>query len=118
MSTPQRSYCKTQIDSHSHDILGRLVGQVVKASASRAVDLGSTPLCNCRVFPLGRVTPVTLTPNFLVAVVNSFNTKTHSSKEMTEVCFENADVKKQLLLQREGEKRTVTFSRMRRNEAL
>ena len=32
-------------------------------------------------------------PNFLVAVVNSFNTKTHSSKEMTEFCFEIADVR-------------------------
>ena len=35
----------------------------------------------------------TLTPNFLVAVVNTFNTKTHSSKEMAEFCFENADLK-------------------------
>ena len=34
-----------------------------------------------------------LTMNFLVAVVNSLNTKTHSSKEMTEFCFKNADVK-------------------------
>ena len=39
-----------------------------------------------------RVNP-TLTLNFMVAVVNSLNTKAHSSKEMTEFCFENADVK-------------------------
>ena len=31
--------------------------------------------------------------NFLVAVVNSLHTKTHSSKEMTEIDFETADVK-------------------------
>ena len=34
-----------------------------------------------------------LTLNFLVAVVNSLNTKTHSSKEMAEFCFEIADDK-------------------------
>ena len=34
-----------------------------------------------------------LTLNFLVAVVNTVNTKTHSSKEMAEFFFENADVK-------------------------
>ena len=34
-----------------------------------------------------------LTLNFLVAVVNSLHTKTHSSKEMAEFCFETADVK-------------------------
>ena len=28
-----------------------------------------------------------------MAVVNALNTKTHSSKEMAELCFENADVK-------------------------
>ena len=33
-----------------------------------------------------------LTLNILVAVVNSLSTKTHSSKKMTELCFENADV--------------------------
>ena len=31
--------------------------------------------------------------HFLVAVVNSFSTKTHSSKETTELCFKYADVK-------------------------
>ena len=34
-----------------------------------------------------------ITLNFLVAVVNSINTKTHSSKETAEFCFKNADVK-------------------------
>ena len=34
-----------------------------------------------------------LTLNFLVAVVNTFNTKTHSSKEIAEFSLENADVK-------------------------
>ena len=34
-----------------------------------------------------------LTLNLVVAVVNSLSTKTHSSKEVTEFCFENADVK-------------------------
>ena len=34
-----------------------------------------------------------LTPDFLVAVVNSLSTKTHSSNEMTEFCFENVDAK-------------------------
>ena len=34
-----------------------------------------------------------LTLNFLVAVVNTLNTKTHSSKELAEFTFENADVK-------------------------
>ena len=32
-----------------------------------------------------------LTLNFLVALVNTLNTKTHSSKEMAEFCYENAD---------------------------
>ena len=32
-----------------------------------------------------------LTLDILVSVVNSFNTKTHSSKEITEFCFGNAD---------------------------
>ena len=50
--------------------------------------------------------------------IQELNTKTHSSKEMTELCFENADVKKHLLLQTEDEKRTVTFFRMCQNEAL
>ena len=36
---------------------------------------------------------LTLTLNVLVAVVNSLNTKTHSSKEIIEFCFKNADVK-------------------------
>ena len=31
--------------------------------------------------------------NFLVAVVNTLNTKTHSSKEMAEFSCENEDVK-------------------------
>ena len=35
--------------------------------------------------------PSSLTLNFLMAVVNTLNTKTHSSKEMTEFSFENAD---------------------------
>ena len=35
----------------------------------------------------------TLTLNFLVEVVNTINTKTHSSNEMAEFCFENADAK-------------------------
>ena len=34
-----------------------------------------------------------LTLNILVAVVNSLNTETHSSKEMAEFCFENAVVR-------------------------
>ena len=34
-----------------------------------------------------------LTLNFLVAVVNTLNTKTHSSKVIAEFCFKNADVK-------------------------
>ena len=34
-----------------------------------------------------------LTLNFLVAVVNTLNTKTHSSKEIAEFCFKNAGVK-------------------------
>ena len=34
-----------------------------------------------------------LTLTILVAVVNTVHTKTHSSKEIAEFCFENADVK-------------------------
>ena len=34
-----------------------------------------------------------LTLNFLMAVVNTLNTKTHTSKEMAEFSFENAYVK-------------------------
>ena len=34
-----------------------------------------------------------LTLNFLVAVVNTINTKTHSSTEIVEFSFENADAK-------------------------
>ena len=40
--------------------------------------------------------PLELTLNlltYLVAAVNTFNTKTHSSKEMTGFCFVNADAK-------------------------
>ena len=48
-----------------------------------------------------------LTLNFLVAVVSTLNTKTHSSKEMAEFSFENADVKS--ILQTEDEQQTVTF---------
>ena len=36
---------------------------------------------------------IDLTRNFLVAVVNTLNNKTHSSKEIAEFSFENADVK-------------------------
>ena len=56
-----------------------------------------------------------LTLNFPVAVVNTLNTKTHTSKEMAEFSFENADVRKKLLLQTGDEKQTATFLR---NEAL
>ena len=34
-----------------------------------------------------------LTPNFLVVVVNTLNTQTHSCKEMAECCFQNAQSK-------------------------
>ena len=57
-----------------------------------------------------------LTLNRLVAVVNTLNTKTHSSKEMTELCFKTADVKSNVIA--EDEKQTVTFFRMCQNEAL
>ena len=40
------------------------------------------------------------------------------SKEISEFSFENADVKKYLLLQTEDDKQTVTFFRACRNEAL
>ena len=36
---------------------------------------------------------LSLTLDFLVAVVNSINTKTHCWKEMAEFCFKNANVK-------------------------
>ena len=50
-----------------------------------------------------------LTLNFLVAVVNSLHTKTHSSKEMTEICFETADVKS-LCCCKQGMKSTLPLS--------
>ena len=50
--------------------------------------------------------------------MNSWNTKTHSSKEMTQFCFKYADVYKHLVLHTEDEKHTVTFFRMCGNEAL
>ena len=53
-----------------------------------------------------------LTLNFLVAVVNTLNTKTHSSKEMAEFCFENADGKSICYCNTEDEKQTVTCFRM------
>ena len=56
-----------------------------------------------------------LTLNFLMAVVNILNTKTHTSKEMAEFSFENAYVKS---IQTEDEKQTATFLRMYQNEAL
>ena len=50
--------------------------------------------------------------------MNSYiNTKTHSSKEMTEFCFENADGKS-ICYCKHNEKQTVTFFRMCGNEAL
>ena len=42
---------------------------------------------------LQQVSCVKLALNFLVAVVNSLNTKAHSSEEMAEFCFENADIR-------------------------
>ena len=50
-----------------------------------------------------------LTLNFPVAVANTLNAKTHSSKEMAEFSFENADFRSILLLQTVDEKQTVTF---------
>ena len=52
--------------------------------------------------------------NFLVAVVNTLNTKTYSSKETAEFCFENADVKGICY----SKQRQKTFFRMCQNEAL
>ena len=61
---------------------------------------------------------ISIALNFLVAVVNSFNTKTHSSKEMTEFCFENAH-DKSICCCKERVKSTLSlFSRMCRTEAL
>ena len=48
--------------------------------------------CVCAV-PYCNYWYLVLTFNFLVAVVNTLSTKTHSSKEIAEFCFENADVK-------------------------
>ena len=59
-----------------------------------------------------------LTSYFLVAGVNTLNTKTHSSKEIAGFSFVNADAKRILLLQTAGKKQTVTFFRLCRNEAL
>ena len=50
-------------------------------------------------------------------MVNGSNTKTHSSKEITEFSIENADVKS-ICYCKEDEKQTVTFFRMCRNKAL
>ena len=36
---------------------------------------------------------LSITLNFLVAAVNTLNTKTHSSEEVAEFCFKTADVK-------------------------
>ena len=46
---------------------------------------------DCCVAKVG--TALLLPLNFLVTAVNSLNTKTYSSKEMTKFSFENADVK-------------------------
>ena len=51
---------------------------------------------------------------YLVAVVNTLN----SSKEMSELSFENADDKSICYCITEDEKRTVTFFSMYRNKAL
>ena len=45
-----------------------------------------------KIWPLKSAANI-LPLNFLVAVVNTLNTKTQSSKETAEFCFENADVK-------------------------
>ena len=50
-----------------------------------------------------------VTHNFPVAVVNTLNTKTHSSKEMAEVCFENADVIS-ICYRKPGMKSTLSLS--------
>ena len=59
-----------------------------------------------------------LTLHFLVAVMNTLNTKTHSSKEIAEFSFENADVKSICYCKQRMERYTVTFFRMCRKEAL
>ena len=43
---------------------------------------------------------LSLTLNFPMALVNTLNTKTHTSKEMAEFSFENADVKKNVIANR------------------
>ena len=52
-----------------------------------------------------------------MAVMDTSNTKTHSSKEMAEFSFNNADVKS-ICYCKQDEKQTVTFFRMCGNEAL
>ena len=62
------------------------------------INLPQTPCCEAlRDLPVGQICCHAwlerLTLNFLVAVVNTLNTKTHSSKQKAEFSFENADVK-------------------------
>ena len=56
--------------------------------------------------------------SFLVAMVNSINTKALSSKEMAEFCFENVNVKCICYCKQRMKKHTVTFFRVCPNEAL
>ena len=79
-----------------------------KTSISSARDQGIAPKLNHTR---------DLTLKFLVAVVNTVNTKTHSSKEMAEFSFENAYVKSICYCKQRTE-RKLTFFRMCRNEAL
>ena len=53
-----------------------------------------------------------------MAVVNTLNTKTHTSKEMAVFSFENAEVKKKKVLQTGDDKQTASFLRLCCNEVL
>ena len=59
-----------------------------------------------------------LSLNFLVAVVNTLNTKTHSSKEMAEFSFENADVESVCYCKKRMNSKLSLFFEMCENEAL
>ena len=60
----------------------------------------------------------TLTLNFLVALVNTLNTKTHSSKERAKFSFENADAKSICYYKERMKSKLSLFLKMCRNEAL
>ena len=85
-----RTIC-VQPDKYWHCFEGNLGGRLLRDGAEWVWAFPSATMPSWA--ETETKTDIWLTLNVLVAVVNSLSTKTHSSKEVSEFCFGNADVK-------------------------